>query len=63
MAMDHIAPATNEPGMECAIFGDLTKRRVMLALEEQAQRWVEVDGKHERGSGAGEGEPRAQAPA
>jgi hypothetical protein len=35
---------------------------VMVALKEQARRWVEVDGKQERGSRAGEGEPRAQVP-
>lgn len=44
-----IAPATNGPGMECAIFGDLTIRRVMVALKELGRRWVEVDGKHEQG--------------
>lgn len=59
--MDPIAPATNKPGLEYAIFGDLTKRRVMVVLEKEALRWVEVDGKQERGADAGEREPRAQA--
>jgi hypothetical protein len=47
MAMDHIALVTNEP--KIAIFGHLIKRRIILALKEQARRWVEVDGKQERG--------------
>ncbi|KAJ6038042.1 hypothetical protein N7499_003393 [Penicillium canescens] len=54
MAIDHICPATNEPETECAIFGDLRKRRVVVALKDQARRWVEVDGKQERGSGSRE---------
>ena len=60
--MDPIAPATNKPGMECAIFGDLTKRRYHGSArgagpEVGRSRWKVGAGLEGR-----EGEPRAQVP-
>lgn len=55
--MDPISPATNEPGMECAIFGDLTKRRCHGSAqgagpEVGRSRWKAGAGLEGRGGGA-----------